>query len=322
METTETEYTTHNIYQLLEKVDKVKVNWLVEDLIPHKNPTILYGEGGTYKSFIALNLAFAVQNGHKFADRATQQTKVLYMAIEGIDDVLPRSKAHIEEYGQPEYSPNFCGEMFEFGTNDYDKLCRKIKELDIGFLIIDTLSLSAGGDISTGKMPQLITKQLRVLCDELGVAVLLIAHPGKVKDRGIKGASEFYNNVPTVLLVDKQSIRVKKQRSGTTNGVLRFELVKKVINEDNDESFALVWEESKTNPRHENLLEIIDQHKEGINNQELFEEVIRFVERGKSRDSVRKQFDRDIKTLQKTLYIEELSGSETKKDMVWKRIKK
>jgi hypothetical protein len=50
--------------------------WLVRDLIPAKNVTLLYGDGGTGKSLLALQLAAAVVMGTHFFGRLVAQGRV------------------------------------------------------------------------------------------------------------------------------------------------------------------------------------------------------------------------------------------------------
>ena len=316
-------YKIKSIFELSKgNKEKIKIDWLVKNLISKKNPTIIYGDGGTYKSLIALHLGMVVQEGLPFSNLPTQKANVLLLALEGVEDVLPRAVAHWDEYGMPEVDFfDINPGPFEFGNEDHEEeLAEVIKENDIGLLIIDTLSLATVGDISTGTTSGVITRQLRRMCDSLDLTIILIAHTGKNADRGIKGASEFFNNVPTVIHVHDKSISVKKQRSALPIPTLRFSVLPKVINEDNQTSICLVWEHEELNPRLVAILEQIDKKAEGMPKKDLFEFAHKRHGYKKTKENVRKQLDRDLETLKKTSKIEDVLFSEDKKDIGYKRV--
>ena len=52
---------------------------------------ILFGEGGVGKSFIASEIAFAIQNGTDFGGRKTAQGDAVYFAVEDGDGLLRRT---------------------------------------------------------------------------------------------------------------------------------------------------------------------------------------------------------------------------------------
>jgi len=316
-------YEIKSIFELSKgNKEKIKIDWLVKDLISKKNPTIIYGDGGTYKSLIALHLGMVVQEGLPFSNLSTQKANVLLLALEGVEDVVPRAVAHWDEYGLPEID---CFDIsrgpFEFGNEEHEKeLSEVIKENKIGLLIIDTLSLATVGDISTGTTSGIITRQLRRMCDSLNLTIILIAHTGKNADRGIKGASEFFNNVPTVIHVHDNSISVKKQRSALPIPTLRFSVLPKVINDEEQTSICLVWDHDELNPRLVSILDQLDKKPEGMPRKELFNYVYERHGFKKTKENVRKQFDRDLEKLKKTSKIVDVLFSEDKKDIGYKRV--
>ena len=298
----------------------VGIDWAVENLISVYNPTIIYGPGGSYKSTLALHLAICLQNGLPFHNKKTSKGNVLYICLEGIYDIAPRYAAYKQEHGEPESMPKFTSGPFVFGNQAHFEQLTEIlwkNEEEIEYLIIDTLSLAVEGDINTGNTPPMVTRELRSFCDQWECTPIVIAHTGKDKGRGIKGASEFFNNVATVLSIDNQKIKVEKQRSGKKGETLAFDIIEKEILENGDTSICIRWkeyEEKFQSQVSEKITELLKEHDEGLTNQDLFTNVYQSFENTKTRENVRTQFNRAKKTLKKTFLIEEIEVSESKKD--------
>ena len=66
--------------------------WIMPDLIPEEATTVLYGDGGQGKSYIALALADAVCTGGKFANVPMAEGPVLYLDAE-LDEKTFRRRA-------------------------------------------------------------------------------------------------------------------------------------------------------------------------------------------------------------------------------------
>ncbi|CUH64654.1 hypothetical protein TL5118_00963 [Thalassovita autumnalis] len=64
--------------------------WLVEDWIPMKTVSSLYGDGGTGKSLVALQLAVSVSSERAWLDQPTQHGAVLFISAEDDREELHR----------------------------------------------------------------------------------------------------------------------------------------------------------------------------------------------------------------------------------------
>ena len=56
--------------------------WTIKRLLPHQGLAVLFGSPGTFKSFLAMDLAFHVALGWDWAGRATTQGAAVYIAAE------------------------------------------------------------------------------------------------------------------------------------------------------------------------------------------------------------------------------------------------
>ena len=235
---------------------------LVQDIIPKGEPIFIYGNSGELKSAVVLNMCLNIQDGKSISDKATKKEKILWLALEGSKDIYPRWIAHTKEYGEDEeYNIWFSKLTFSFGNKeDETALSQVIKHNQIGVVVLDCLSFSADGDISTGATSGVITKQMRRMSDELNITFIVIAHPGKDTSRGIKGASEFFNNVACVIYIHKGVLKVTKQRSRESGITLNF---KRIIHDTGklDEfgkeitAVCIEWVNEQMNPRHQAIKE-------------------------------------------------------------------
>ena len=151
---------------------------------------------------------------------------------------------------------------------------------------------------------------------ELDLTFIVIAHPGKDSKKGIKGASEFENNVSCVIHIHKGVLKVTKQRSRESGTTLHFE--KRIHNTGITDYFGdpitavcIVWVNEQMNPRHqeikksyENLLE----EQGEVSRKELFSAILERYP-GKNKKSCEVQFNRDLKLMLETSKIGHVSNT-------------
>ena len=294
---------------------------LVQDLIPMGEPVFIYGNAGELKSAVVLNICLNILAGKSISDLATKKERVLWLALEGSKDIYPRWIAHTKEYGEDEeYNIWFEEKTFSFGNiKEEAELSQIIKNAQIGVVVLDCLSFGSDGDISTGNTSGIITKQMRRMSDELNITFIVIAHPGKDTSKGIKGASEFYNNVPCVIYIHKGVLKVTKQRSRESGITLNF---KRIIRDTGLKdkfgkeitAVCIEWVNEKMNPRHQDLKQCYEkllEEKEEVSRKDLFHAVL---ERnpGRIQKSVETQFNRDLKSMQETSKIGNVSNTSYK----------
>jgi hypothetical protein len=70
-----------------------EVSWLVEGVLPMSATTLFYGKRGSFKSFIALDLACSVSTGMSWQGREVVPGFVVYVAAEGRAGLIPRLAA-------------------------------------------------------------------------------------------------------------------------------------------------------------------------------------------------------------------------------------
>jgi len=118
---------------------------LIEGLIPMDSIGEFFGETGSYKSFLLLDMLFCISNGIPWHGRKVKQGKVLYVAGEGRSGLERRIKALESKYGMEKSSDFHLSKPYNL--MDEDKM--QIAGLSIAsiggiqMIVLDTLRRNA-----------------------------------------------------------------------------------------------------------------------------------------------------------------------------------
>jgi hypothetical protein len=73
-----------------------EARWLIDGVLQQDSTALVFGEPGTFKSFMAMDMAVAIASGQPWQGRQTERAVVIYLAAEGGDAVhLRRAGAQI-----------------------------------------------------------------------------------------------------------------------------------------------------------------------------------------------------------------------------------
>lgn len=160
--------------------DKVlEPEYLVRPILPLKQPTVIFGDGGVGKSYISLCLAVCTflpwkDNPLNLTVRENS-VKVLYLDWEADDNTvrwrLNRLKTGL---GLPYLELDYlrCSQVF---ADDIEHIQDKINNTGAEFIIIDSLAGACGGDLTASEPATRFYNALRTL----DVTPLIIAHNPK-----------------------------------------------------------------------------------------------------------------------------------------------
>lgn len=171
--------------------------WLVEDWIPKKAVTALYGLGGRGKSLLAQMLATSTATGRPWLGMPAARGRVLVFGCEDDVDEMHRRQQRInagygigrmgalenvawsDRVGQNNFlwipSPT-GGEL----TPLFYQLMRAASAFAADLVIVDTAAHTFGGlELDRGQVTQFVSGCLGKLAQATGAAVLLCAHPPK-----------------------------------------------------------------------------------------------------------------------------------------------
>lgn len=234
-----------------DSIEDEPVEWLIQDVLPKKAFAALYGPPGSYKSFVALDIAEAVATGRAWMGREVQAVgAVLYICGEGFGGIGARIKAcklhHATQAGAEIYVIRAAINM-RSSAEDFDLLVASIKDLmdrtgvQFELVQIDTLARAFGGgnENNSEDMGAFIHNAGRIQ-RMLNCAMMVLHHSGKDATKGLRGHSSLLGAVDTqleLLKVDATPnpsspiagsgiLTISKQKDGQDGMRIGFEMVK------------------------------------------------------------------------------------------------
>jgi len=220
--------------------DNVKdPTWLVPNILPSFGTGMIYGESGSYKSFVALDMALCLAYGIPGQWNAPPvQNDVLFMAGEGpVATAKKRWPAWLEWQGISDREAHrfLIKDRVPFFTDNdaWEHVKADIAELGAkpSLIIVDTLTrLITGLDENSAKDASMITNFMEQLSRYYECFVLAVHHTGKDQNKGARGSSAFYANFDTVISTKLKAggaeFRVRKQKDADVSDEISYFAVK------------------------------------------------------------------------------------------------
>ena len=209
--------------------------WLIAGTFATGSISVIYGQPGSYKSFIALDVAARLSLGADWADRATEACPAVYVSGEGQAGYKKRFLAVKEALGVPKL-PHlaFVQQVPAFPLpDDIDSFVGAVEHLEPGLVVIDTLAWAmAGLKENVAEDATQFMRSAKDLIARLDCAILFVHHSGKDDKRGLRGSSALNAAVDTVLRVERTAdlhvaVTMEKQKDAEQWPMGQgFELVK------------------------------------------------------------------------------------------------
>ena len=209
----------------------------VRGVLPSRGNGVAYGDSGSGKSFIALDLMFALARGVRWHGRRTRQGAGIWIGSEGSNKA--RVEAYVKHHGlQLSNLPiRFIEQPLALrGADSYlygllEKLQAAKEELGyVALVVVDTLNRSFGGgnESASEDMSQYVDA-MTAIGAAVGGLVLVIHHAGKDSGRGARGHSSLRGAVDVELEVTRdpggvRTLKVSKLRDGEDGVEFRFRL--------------------------------------------------------------------------------------------------
>lgn len=242
------------VEQLIEFAENAAIEDGIEDvvqgLIPAGGVGLLYGPSGLGKTFIAIHLAESIAKGAPFFGRRARAGANLYVALEGRGRFGRRLAALVRSGALPSRRVATLLKNITLGRGDgadagvstiIDAASRLAKAagLPVALIVIDTLARALAGDNENeaGAVSSVINQAARI-ASKTGAAVLIIHHPGKDADRGMRGSSSLFADADFVLRIDGEKglkaklLTVEKSKDGEEGPVGDFNLEKIILGND------------------------------------------------------------------------------------------
>jgi hypothetical protein len=197
--------------------------FLVDTLLPADALTMLYGPPGTYKSFLAVDLAAHIALGRPWCGLDVTPGRVLYVVAESPAGTGGRIAAWAA-YHEVDLSQLDRLHWLRDAVNIYDPLqalalASIVNERDDDLVVIDTLArCTVGAEENSAKDMGIVI----AAADKLragGRSVLLVHHTGKDAERGGRGSSALKGAVDAELETVRETgkhrvtLKVRKQKN-------------------------------------------------------------------------------------------------------------
>jgi hypothetical protein len=250
---------------------EAKQEWLVKKMFFRVGSALLSGQWGAYKTFLALDLAYAVMaKRSKFAGRLIKRHGgVLFIAAEGESQIKIRLKAMKEDDGRDEPLPiAWCADCPKLTDKEnalailiatVKQMAEQLKNdygVELVLIVIDTMIRASGyRDENDAAEVQTVMSLLDELARATETLVLGVDHFGKDKDTGTRGSSDKESSVDNVIaaLAERSiggklsgpRIAIRKCRGAEVGAEIPF-AVKPVdlgVDEDGEpiNSLVIVW---------------------------------------------------------------------------------
>ncbi|EOV8739071.1 AAA family ATPase [Acinetobacter baumannii] len=200
---------------LLDVMNRPPMEWFVHGVLPKKGLATIYGLPATGKSFLMLDLLFAICKGEEWFGMKTKQSKVAYINLEDIYGMGNRLHAYQERKGLIPDNDFLNYEIsLNFKEKDHvEELINSIKEYapNCGLVCIDTLAQSANGiDENSSTDMGMVIGKLKKLSSELNCLVLIVHHSGKTQGSGLRGHSSLLGAVDCAIEISSDGSTTKK----------------------------------------------------------------------------------------------------------------
>jgi hypothetical protein len=226
---------TFPIYDLDHLRRMPPVEWVVEGLLTRHGFSVLYGEPGAGKSFVALDIALSIVHGIAWQDHPVQRGAVLYIAGEGVGGLGKRIKgweaAHgLSGRGAPFFVIPVAVKFRE--QEDIERLLKTIEKLDARFsmVVVDTVARALlGGDENSATDMGLFIDACDAVKRHTNCALMAIHHSGKDVARGLRGSTALLGGVDASIRVKQDngvvSLRTEKQKDAESIADIHLEMV-------------------------------------------------------------------------------------------------
>jgi hypothetical protein len=194
--------------QLLSVEEVLKLpapEWLVDDFLPRDGLGVMFGSPGSYKSFLALDLALCVAGGLPWGHHEVRKGPVVYITGEGRSGFSVRVEAWLTNTGVetvdgfhllPEMLPLLDSSRY---VPAFASLCATLRP---ALVVIDTLARSmSGGDENSTRDMGVLMESVDTIRRACGAHVLLVHHTTKGGD-GYRGSSALEGAADTMVRVE------------------------------------------------------------------------------------------------------------------------
>lgn len=180
------------------RLDKDTQSWII-------------GEPGSFKSFVALDLAAHVAAGREWQGHRVRQERVLYLAAEGASGMTLRTRAWQKINGQMEGVDFLPLPLQVSKIDEWQALIELAVKREYGLIVIDTQArVTVGLDENTAKDAGVFIAATAALKEATRACVLVVHHTGR-DGKNARGSSSIDGAQDTELKLSRAAPRSSMQ---------------------------------------------------------------------------------------------------------------
>lgn len=211
---------------------------LIDGLLDAGAASVVFGPSNVGKTFVVLDMAHAVATGRPWAGRATTQSGVLYLALEGGGGIRKRFAALQKDHAGAVPTNlilscatiDLCGS--QESAQDIVDAARSLSD-GCGLIVVDTMARAMnGGDENSAVDVGKFVANIDAIRRATGAHVLVVHHSGKDTAKGARGHSSLRAAVDTEIEIATGTIRNPKQRDHDLAEDMAFALEGVALGED------------------------------------------------------------------------------------------
>lgn len=290
------------------------VSWLVKHAVPAEAIGVIYGGSGTFKSFIAIDLALHVAHGLQWLGKKTRKGTVLIIAAEGGAGLWRRIVAWHRKHGlkwsdAPVHVVPVAVDLMADAARVAEAAAAAGIKPDL--VVIDTMSQTFSGEENSAAE---VSKYLR----EIGTwfrnawraSVLVVHHTGHSETERARGSSAIRSNVDFMFSVFRDekemlaTLEFVKQKDGELLDAATFDLrvIELAVDEDGDAITSLVASRMGSTEEVVGAMRYEAERGRGGHNQRFLELALHGIDEKKLRTVFQESIDGDSEKKRKAYY--------------------
>ncbi len=182
---------------------------IIKGLLPAAGLVFIYGPPKSGKTFFTLDMCMSLARGEPWHGTPTRQTGVLYVAGEGVHGLGMRMLAYVRKHGhrpRTRFRAVPQAVTLHESVGGIEEEMRAIESEEgwrPGVLVLDTLARTKGDlDENTGEMAHYIAAADHFI--KKGMLVIVVHHPGKDAEKGLRGWSGLLGALDLQIQVVKE----------------------------------------------------------------------------------------------------------------------
>lgn len=201
-----------------------EVPYLVPPLVLANGASVLFGQGGSAKTYLALAMAMSMVKGWDFLGQHCRQGKVLFVDYEATEEAIKGRLRRLAAGRGAEWDDDAALVYWRTRGRPLAEMLpgldRKIKDEDVQCIIVDSAGMACGGDPKEESAALGYSNTLA----RLGIPSLTLCHASKNDSQRFPYGSIFWSNSPRLTW----NVQVRSEQ----DGLLVLDLFNRKSNEE------------------------------------------------------------------------------------------